>query len=213
MEFAIVILLSICCGCKLQFHFFSFLSFNLCLNRGENHIFAKKSRKMKRYIEQLIDDLQAAKNLVPKQKPQEEMTSGEVWDELIEIDRIIDEEPDRPLHNIFGIDPSNFPPPEKLTTKQAQLLATEILDLWAAFHIEASYPEKFPLEKLYPMLVEKFKKPFLYFPMGITGIEFCHYEPKECPFGDEYCRCKEWELESTGEGNETIKIDPDELPF
>lgn len=168
---------------------------------------------MKRYIEQLIEDLQAAKRFAPKQKPQEEMTSEEVWDELIEIDRIIDEEPDRPLHNIFGIDPAKFPPPEKLTTEQSQLLATEILELWAAFNIEASYPENFPLDKLYPMLVEKFKKPFLYFPMGITGIEFCHYEPAECPFGDEYCRCKEWGDDNKSIEEEIIGADADEFPF
>jgi len=168
---------------------------------------------MERYIEQLIEDLRDARRFAPKQKHHDKKTKEEVWDELIEIDRIIDEEPDRPLHNIFGIDPAIFPPTEKLTNVQSQLLASEILELWNAFHIEASYPENFPLNKLYPMLVEKFKKPFLYFPMGLTGIEFCNYNPEECPFGDEFCRCKEWENEFENTDNEAILRGPDELPF
>ena len=169
---------------------------------------------MKRYIEQLVEDLRTAKQLAPKQKPQNEMNDEEIWDELTEIDRIIDEEPDQPLHNIFGIDPQSFPPPEKLTTEQAQMLSTEILELWAAFNIEPVYPENFPLEKLYPLLVTKFKKPFLYFPMGMTGIEFCNYEPKECPFGDEYCTCKEWSYDAKDDfDDEAENFDPDELPF
>ncbi len=169
---------------------------------------------MNRYIEQLIEDLQAARKFAPKQRSRNEMNEEEIWDELVEIDKIIDEEPDRPLQNIFGIDPASFPPIDKLTTEQAQLLSAKILELWAAFNIEASYPKNFPLERFYPMLVEKFRKPFMYFPMGITGIEFCHYEPEECPFGDEYCMCKEWSVEMMNKIEDEVKnLDPDELPF
>lgn len=169
---------------------------------------------MKRYLLQLIEDLRAAKQLAPKQKPRDEMNEEEFWDELIEIDRIIDEEPDQPLHNIFGIDPQSFPTPEKLTNQQAQLLSAEILELWAAFNIDAVYPENFPLEKLYPLLVAKFKEPYLHFPMGMTSIEFCNYEPKECPFGEEYCMCKEWSFDAQDDfSDEVEKSDPDSLPF
>ena len=172
---------------------------------------------MERYIEQFIEDLKAAERFVPVQKPHDEMTDDEFMDELYEIDRIIEEKPDKPMHNIFGIDPAAFPPVEKLTTGQAQLLATKILELWAAFHIEAVYPKNLPLEKLYPLLVEKFKTPFLYFPMGMTGIEFCNYEPEECPFGDEYCTCKafadDWEKKNEEIEREIKNKDNEELPF
>lgn len=146
---------------------------------------------MKRYIEQLISDLKAAERFVPVQKKQEDMTENEFMEELYEIDRIIDEEPEEPMYKIFGIDPKCFPPVEKLTVEQAQLLSGKILELWAAFNMDAVYPVDFPLEKLYPLLVKKFKEPFLYFPMGQTGVEFCDYEPENCPFGEEYCDCKE----------------------
>jgi len=149
---------------------------------------------MQKYINQLIEDLRAAKKYAPVQKDRLLMSDTEITEELEEIDRIIDEEPDKPLHNIFGIDPIVFPPLEKLTDKQAQQLAEEILALWGAFNIEAVYPGNFPKNKLYPLLIRKFKEPFMYFPAGQTGIEFCHYVPEECPFGNEFCMCKDINL-------------------
>lgn len=155
---------------------------------------------MERYIQQLAEDLRDAKRFVPKRKPQEEIDEDDFMEGLYEIDRIIDNREDSPMHNIFGIDPISFPPANRLTPDQASFIASEILELWEAFNIEAVYPQNFPLDKLYPMLVEKFKKPFMYFPMGTTGIEFCNYDPDECPFGDDYCTCKDyvddWEKES-----------------
>lgn len=172
---------------------------------------------MKRYTEQLISDLKEAEKKAPKQKKTEDMTEKEFMAELIETDRIIDEEPEIPMHNVFGIDPKVFPPVDRLTTEQAKLLAEKILQLWAAFNIDAVYPIDFPLEKLYPLLVKKFKEPFLYFPMGQTGVEFCDYEPENCPFGDEYCDCKEIAAEiekDEAKFEEKMKnLGDDELPF
>ena len=165
---------------------------------------------MEKYLNQLIGDLREARKRAPVHKPQNDMSGEEIWDELEEIDRIIDEEPDVPMHNIFGIDPIMFPPVEKLTNEQAKRLAGEILELWGYFNIDAVYPDNFPLYKLYPLLVDKFKKPFLYFPMGMTGIEFCNYEPSECPFGDEYCTCKDFEFYDDGLDN---KKGGEDLPY
>lgn len=146
---------------------------------------------MQQYIKQLIEDLQAAHKLSPIAKQKEPETQKEIIAELEEIDRLLTEEPEKPMHNIFGIDPIMFPPIEKLQKKQAHQLVDEILELWAAFNIEAVYPKKFPKEQLYPLFVKKFKEPFIFFPMGITGIEFCDYESENCPFG-EYCTCKDF---------------------
>jgi hypothetical protein len=157
---------------------------------------------MESYIEQLVEDLRAARKWAPVKKDRENMSDNDVMEELIEIDRIIDEEEEKPMCNIFGIDPVAFPPIEKLTYVQAELLAREILELWQYFNIDAVFPDNFPLYKLYPLLAGKFKKPFLYFPMGITGVEFCHYEPAECPFGSEYCMCKDVDIFSN-QGNQT----------
>ena len=146
---------------------------------------------MERYVEQLIEDLNSARKWALVNKNRGELSDNEIMEELIEIDRIIDEEPEKPMHNIFGIDPDMFPPPEKITRKQSALIAAEILELWRYFNIDVIFPDNFPLSKLYPLLVKKFREPFLYFPMGITGVEFCDYDVSHCPFGDEYCMCKD----------------------
>lgn len=146
---------------------------------------------MEKYITQLIEDLREAHNRAPVFKPREEMTEEDILEELQEIDRIIHQEPPSPFRNIFDLDPDIFPPAERLTSQQATALSEEILLLWAAFNIEAVYPHNFPLDRLYPLLIKKFREPFLYFPGGITGLELCNYEPTECPFGEEYCTCKE----------------------
>lgn len=146
---------------------------------------------MEKYILQLIEDLQAAREKVPYHKPREEMTEEDIMEELQEIDRMINEPPSNPFRNIFDIDPDIFPPADRLTPSQAHRLSMEILQLWSAYSIEAVYPCNFPLDRLYPLLIVKFREPFLYFPGGITSLELCSYDPSECPFGEEYCTCKE----------------------
>jgi hypothetical protein len=147
---------------------------------------------MERYINQLVNDLKAAKNWAQVNKPKNEISDSDLIAELEEIDHIIDEEPDIPMYKILGIDPVVFPPVEKLTNDQAALLAKEILELWQYFNFEAVYPENFPLHMLYSLLIRKFQEPIMYFPMGTTGIEFCNYDPNECPFGMAYCTCKDY---------------------
>ncbi len=146
---------------------------------------------MERYILQLIEDLREAHDRAPQYKPREEMTEEDILKELQEIDRMINEPPSNPFRNIFDIDPDIFPPADKLTHSQASRLSEEILLLWAAYNIEAVYPHAFPMDRLYPILITKFREPFLYFPGGITSLELCSYDPTECPFGEEYCSCKE----------------------
>ena len=147
---------------------------------------------MHRYIQLLIEQLREAHSLAPLHKDQNKMSSNEIMDELEEIDRIIDEEPETPMHNIFGIDPDMFPPVEKITKEQTEALVDEILELWTVFHLGADIPENFPKAKLYPLLVKKFREPIVYFPMADTDIVFCDYEPDHCPFGTEYCTCKDF---------------------
>ena len=150
---------------------------------------------MERYLEQLIGDLKAATKYAPVNKPQNEMDDSSIMEELHEIDRIIIEEPEIPMHKIFGIDPIIFPPSDRLSDEQATILTNEILELWQQFNIDVVVPPNFPLPRLYPLLVKKFTEPFLYFPMGMTSIEFCDYDVSKCPFGDEYCMCKDIDTE------------------
>ena len=92
----------------------------------------------------------------------------------------------------FGFDPEQFPPAERLTDEQMQALAERLCRLWAAFNYTAVFPEKTPGRVLYPLLIRRMGEPAMLAERGHIGIEFCDYEPEECPFGAEWCDCKDF---------------------
>ncbi|MEN9444580.1 MAG: hypothetical protein RIS47_1470 [Bacteroidota bacterium] len=150
---------------------------------------------MQRYVEQLIDDIGLAIQKSPPENPNSQFAETELWDQLITIDDIISLGKEEPMVYYLGINDLVFPPSKRLTPKLAELLARAILDLWTAFRIEAEFPEGFPLAELYPMLLDKMREPLMHFPIGLTHIEFCDYEPTTCPFGEKYCTCNSTEIE------------------
>lgn len=95
------------------------------------------------------------------------------------------------MYGIFGIERISFPPVEKLNANQVERLTQCILQLWFAYNYTAAYPECVPPKVLYPLLLKKMHEREFLFIHGATGIEFCHYDPNECPFGLDYCDCKE----------------------
>lgn len=91
----------------------------------------------------------------------------------------------------FDMSPQLFPPPERLSLAQTDDLVESLLRLWAAFNYSVSLPQKAPSNVIYPMLLKRMLENTILFENGHFGIEFCDYEPKNCPFGIEYCSCKE----------------------
>ena len=142
---------------------------------------------IQQYVDYLIIDLQNAKKNVP-----EETKPGEGYEAFEEHMMALEESPDMRLSDIFGISEEVFPPSEKLTDSQLEQLNAAILDMWDAFNIEASCPENVPAKLLYPALVEQFKIETQYWPGWTKGLELCNFEPDKCPFGKEYCTCKEY---------------------
>ena len=54
-----------------------------------------------------------------------------------------------------------------------------------------SIPKKLPARMFYSLLLKKMKEP-AYVPLqGAIGIDFCWYLQDECPFGAEYCDCRD----------------------
>lgn len=99
----------------------------------------------------------------------------------------------KPMQEWFGIEKSNFPPVEKLTKEELELMVDEILKLWHAYNFDAVLPEDLPVDIAYKVLVDYFDKPVAWISEGTVGIEFCDYDPENCPFPEEYCMCKDFE--------------------
>ncbi len=89
----------------------------------------------------------------------------------------------------FGFIAEQFPPAEKLSEAQAQLVVEALTRLWVAFNFLPTLPTKAPAIVFYPHMVERMTQPAMLMKHGVTGIEFCDYDPDECPFGREWCDC------------------------
>lgn len=113
----------------------------------------------------------------------------EVEASLEEVERFVNERPRVTMFDHFDLLPEAFPPAERLTDAQLEALVLAIRRLWAAFNFMPTLPEHAPARVVYPLLVQRMGKPAMLMKFGICGIEFCHYEPEECPFGAAWCRC------------------------
>jgi len=107
-----------------------------------------------------------------------------------EIEKYISGEAPANMFGYFGFEPNQFPPVEKIEDEQLKMLCDAICRLWASFNYTASFPEKTPERILYPILVNAMHEPRMYAKRGHIGVEFCDYEPENCPFGAASCSCK-----------------------
>jgi len=128
----------------------------------------------------------AAKNLPPK-------PYFDLPDELLGLEGVIEWEncERKPVQEWTGITKKMFPPSDRLNEDQLQIMVKEILKLWNAYNFHPTLPENLPPKFAYDILVDHFDKTIEWVSEGIIGIEFCSYEPENCPFPSEYCMCKD----------------------
>ncbi|MCK4699401.1 MAG: hypothetical protein KAT38_03680, partial [Bacteroidales bacterium] len=132
---------------------------------------------------------QAAKNLPAK--PYLELSEeDECLRGVMEYESI---EP-KPMQEWFGIDKANFPPAEKLSNDELELMVKEIITLWHAYNFDPVLPKNLPARIAYQTLVSYFDKTINWVSEGVIGVEFCEYDPENCPFPSEYCMCKDFDF-------------------
>jgi hypothetical protein len=150
---------------------------------------------MQKYVEQLVADLDAAKANRPE-KPNVRVLYPDHPALDYGLDYIAEWEcaPQIPMNDLFGIDAVVFPDAERLTDAQVEQLVDAILSLWGYYNFAADVYDDVPIHLVYKALVNKWKnKPVQYVSEGVSHLEFCDYEPERCPWGMEYCRCKDFE--------------------
>jgi hypothetical protein len=143
---------------------------------------------MKKYLDQLIEDIQKAAENLPE-KPYLDISED---DECLRGVMEYESTEPKPMQEWFGIDKINFPATEKLTKEELKLMVDEILKLWHAYNFDAVLPENLPADVAYKVLIDNFDKPIVWVSEGRVGIEFCDYETENCPFPEEYCMCKDF---------------------
>ncbi len=139
---------------------------------------------MDHYLEQLIDDLKrsaaqatAFRGDVEVNIP-EETTIEAFGDPGLGVERR--------LSDIVGISRASLPAPGKLRTGQINRLLREMVDLLHAWNFHPEFPDHLPNEIRYDALrgIWDSRQPLMN--DGIVHLEFCNYDPDDCPFPG-YC--------------------------
>ncbi|MBR9847742.1 MAG: hypothetical protein GYB35_17355, partial [Algicola sp.] len=100
---------------------------------------------MKRYVEQLLEDLHHAKDRKPEEPDYRLLKTG--YEDLADDLKYIaawENAPDQSMVELFGISPEAFPPSEKLTPGQQQQLVEGIFSLWRCWNISPTIPQEAP---------------------------------------------------------------------
>ena len=131
---------------------------------------------MQRYVEQLIEELRAARSL------HIEPPLVDLDDEFMQIPAIRAAEeylagPVGTLATIFKIDRKHFPPDNRLSDEQVILIASEILSLLMAHRFVADLPENIEPRDAYNALLRHWDEQVSYVSDGHCHLEF--WEDKE----------------------------------
>jgi hypothetical protein len=156
---------------------------------------------MKKYLAVLLSDIAEAKNNRPDFRPisDDEIIPFELddfWEANMEDSA--ESEAQKPtaapkrtgnIREIMGLNREQFPPADYWTEEEAAQLVIALNDLLGHYHLAADYPPNLPPLMAYSTLVGALELYAPIMPFGEWHLEFCNYNPEECPFGEAYCGC------------------------
>ena len=148
---------------------------------------------MQEYINQLLEDMAAARREVKEEKEQDEVTSIEQHFE--ELEKWLAGEPEYSFSAHCGLQTEQFPPAERLTDKQMGAIYKAYKELLHTWNLHVDIPESFPLARAYPLLISTLDHKVEIVSNGFICIDFCSCDVSSCPLG-EHCQCKEYQAES-----------------
>ena len=148
---------------------------------------------MDEYVNQLLEDIALILgNKLNEKKEQPKKSKKALLEEHFkEVDLYISGDAERPLGYFCGMEKEQFPPEERLTKTQKESLSVALIKMMNAFNIEPDFPKNFPMEKAYPFLIQSLNDPITIMSSGTMHIEYCDYDTENCPFGTEFCHCKD----------------------
>ena len=150
----------------------------------------KKVKGIQSYVDYLLEDIQQAEraNDVLRNPLADD---ADLIEHLMEVERFVMEDPPDNFGQICGLKSEQFPPMEQLSKTQIKTIVKAFLNLLYSWNLDVVIPRKFPEIEKYDLLVGLLNEKVHIVKNGTYHIEFCSYEPKECPFGV-YCDCKDF---------------------
>lgn len=145
---------------------------------------------MDKYINYLLADIAAATTSLP--------VHALSFDDEEDVPFITaDEEakvaPRELLTDIVGLKPEWFPPVDRLSETQIQQVTEALVDCLDAHSFIVNFPAGLPAPARYRILLAELKKDVPVLQYNIWQLDFCNYQPKDCPFGDAFCQCQIYE--------------------
>jgi len=157
---------------------------------------------MQNYLSHLISDMRQAAAGVPKSKIPEGTFDPDYMMEL-------EESAEKTMSQWFGLEKDQFPPSDKLNLEQLELMAAEFEKLWDAYSFEPNFPDGLPAKTRYHLMRNYLDYSTQHWPGGwVHSFEFCDYDKKNCPFGNEFCWCGDFDDDLIYHPK-----NPDDLPF
>ena len=149
---------------------------------------------LSRYIEQLISDIhgsmRSAGNKIEADSPVDDEESFRKHIEAVE-EYLYGEW--KKISSISGIDRKSLPEPGQLDQNQQASLAVALEELLHHYHFFPDFPDAFPDHMKYSFLRNIWDDKHPYLTSGESHIEFCNYDPENCPFPDHCKACEEFE--------------------
>jgi len=140
--------------------------------------------KMKRYIEQLLEDIKDSNKAAKKRVAN--ITALRTTGEENEYN-IIDDDNSLgiKLSELFNIEQVFFPERTLLDDGQISVLVEAIESLWKTYGLNPIFHEKLPVSLKYCQLRNYLSQIVYPVPGETVDVELCDYLPQHCPFAEE----------------------------
>lgn len=169
---------------------------------------------MEQYIIQLIEDILAA-HRTTNDYVEEVDDSFEAH--IADVERYLSGEGEQKIADFSGLYAEQFPPKERLNENQMKQVVEAYQLMLQSWNIDIYLPEQLPIAMKYELLIGTLDRSVYVTndEYSHIGIDLCSYDVDNCPFGSEYCSCKEdlKEWESKENDRENYESDDDEWPF
>ena len=139
------------------------------------------------YIKYLLQDIKKAErseneNLIPSHPSSFE-------EEMVEIERYISGEGQRPFSYFTGLKRNNFPPNEQLSEEDIKLVMQTWIKMFKTWNASIDFPRYMPLREQYEFLRNSvLETDFTPVNSGCIHFDFCSGHAPDCDWG-KYCQC------------------------
>ena len=144
---------------------------------------------MDKYINYLLEDIETATEDSTAYLLNE-FDDGEDYLPLEEEEALA---PRKPLAQHIGVEPVWFPPAERLEESHIEMILDRLLDGLHAVNLAVNFPDGLPQREAYRVLISYLEQEVPVLKYNTWQIEFCDYESRGCPFGEQYCQCRMYE--------------------